>query len=125
LRQEPSAIASPPAGDAGSRRPEPDGALVKANSQSGSACGLVEGRRGLAAIDVDAIVRPKQLTERLSQGPPVLGVALTCVRGPVHETMVGEPADKPPPVLEIVPAILEICSVDELADQLQIFHNLC
>jgi thiazole synthase len=37
----------------------------------------------------------------------------------------GEPADKPARVLEIVSAILEVCGVDELADQLQIRHNLC
>jgi hypothetical protein len=39
--------------------------------------------------------------------------------------MVGEPANEPAPMLEIVTAILEICGVDELADQLQICHNLC
>jgi hypothetical protein len=39
--------------------------------------------------------------------------------------MLGEPANESPPVLEIVTLILEICGVDEFADQLQIRHNLC
>jgi hypothetical protein len=39
--------------------------------------------------------------------------------------MLGEPADEPATVLEVVAAILEIGRVDELADQFQIRHNLC
>jgi hypothetical protein len=39
--------------------------------------------------------------------------------------MVGEPADEPATVLELVVASLEIGRVDELADQFKVCHNLC
>jgi hypothetical protein len=39
--------------------------------------------------------------------------------------MLGEPPDELAPVLELVPAILEVGRVDEVPNELQIFHNLC
>ena len=86
---------------------------------------FTERRRCLRELRADAVVRAEELSQSLAHGARVLGVPLTCAGGAIHETMLGEPADKPAPMLEIVATVLEICGVDEFADQLQICHNLC